>query len=83
MEKAIGALKRALYLAPDLVLAHFALGNLCLQQSHFKESNRHLRNALLLLRKYPPEGVVPESEGITAGKLVEMITAMTERTESA
>ena len=83
MEKAIGALKRALYLAPDFVLAHFALGNLCLQQSRFKESNRHLRNALLLLRKYPPEGVVPESEGITAGKLVEMISAMTERAESA
>ncbi len=39
-EEGIISLKRALYLDPEFVLAHFALGNLALQQKNFKEADK-------------------------------------------
>jgi chemotaxis protein methyltransferase CheR len=69
------ALKRALYLAPDFVLAHFALGNLARQLGRSK-ANKHFDNALRLLQDYAPEQVLPESEGITAGRLAEIIRGL-------
>jgi len=76
IEEAIGSLKRALYLDQDFVLAHFALGNLALQQGKFKASGKHFNNALSLLKIYGQEEVLPESEGITAGRLREIITGI-------
>jgi chemotaxis protein methyltransferase CheR len=69
------ALKRALYLAPDFVLAHFALGNLARQLGRSK-ADKHFDNALRLLQGYSPEQVLPESEGITAGRLAEIIRGL-------
>ncbi len=72
-EEALAALRRALYLDPDHALAHFALGNLIRRQGRLKDSERHYRNALAILRGCAPEQVLPESEGITAGRLAEII----------
>lgn len=79
VEVAKTSLKRALYLDQDFVIAYFALGNLTRQQGKFKESVKHFENALLLLRGYGREDTLPESDGITAGRLREIITSMTER----
>ncbi len=76
IDKAIISLKRALYLNQDLILAHFALGNLAVQQGRFKESERYLENALLLLSKFRKEDILPESDGITTGRLSEIIGTM-------
>ena len=73
---AAGALRRALYLDPGFALAHFALGNLMLRQGWFRDSVRHFRNALETLAAYRAEDTVPESGGLTAGRLSEMITSM-------
>lgn len=73
---AIASLKRALYLDPNFALAHFALGNLVRRQGKFKESERHFKNVLSLLRAYPEEEVLPESEGITAGRLLEIVQSV-------
>ena len=71
------SLKRALYLDHNFVLAHFALGNLALRQGRLKESKRHFRNALSILKgSSGKEDVVPESEGMTAERLMEIIRAM-------
>lgn len=78
VEEATVSFKRALYLDQNYVLAHFALGNLARQQGKFKESDKHFENALLLLRGYGQEDILPESDGITAGRLLEIITHMTE-----
>ena len=76
---AITALKRALYLDPDFVPAHFALGNLLLQQGKCRESEKHFQNALSILGKYPQEDCRQELEGMTAGRLSEIIRSAVAR----
>jgi chemotaxis protein methyltransferase CheR len=75
MPKAIAALKQALYAEPQFVLGHFALGNLALKGGRVKESAKHFENVLLLLAQYDAEDIVPESEGLSAGRLREMMAA--------
>jgi chemotaxis protein methyltransferase CheR len=73
-EQARRSLQRALYLQPDFVLAHFALGNLAERRL---DSHRHFANALDLLRRMRAADLVPESDGLTAGRLSEIITTLT------
>jgi chemotaxis protein methyltransferase CheR len=62
-------------LDPDFVLAHFALGNLARNEGKFREADRHFEHALALTRAQPHDEILPESEGITAGRLSEIIMA--------
>jgi chemotaxis protein methyltransferase CheR len=71
------SLKRALYLDPDFALAHFALGNLARLQGRHQESQRHFGNAIAVLANYSEDDCPPESEGVTAGRLKEIIQAAT------
>jgi chemotaxis protein methyltransferase CheR len=75
-EAAAEALKRALYLDPDFALAHFTLGNLRLSQGRRREAERHFDNTLALLRARPHDEVLPESDGLTAGRLAEIIASV-------
>ena len=75
-ETAERALGRALYLEPDFALAHFALGNLCLSAGRRREARRHFGNALTLLRACPADALLPESDGLNAGRLVEIIASV-------
>ena len=75
-EAAAEALKRALYLDPDFALAHFALGNLRLSQDRRREAERHFDNTLALLRARPHDEVLPESDGLTAGRLAEIVASV-------
>jgi chemotaxis protein methyltransferase CheR len=75
-EQAAASLQRALYLDPDFVLAHFALGSLARRLGREASARRHLANALDLLAACPPDSIVPASEGVTAGRLREIIAAM-------
>jgi chemotaxis protein methyltransferase CheR len=68
--------KRTLYLDPDFVLAHFALGNLRLAHGRRREAERHFDIALSLLRAHPRDEVLPESDGLTAGRLGEIIASV-------
>jgi chemotaxis protein methyltransferase CheR len=73
-EEAICSLRRAVYVDPRFTLGHFALGSLALRQGDLKESEKHFENALLLLASYGPEETVPESEGLSARRLREIVT---------
>ncbi len=73
MEAAAASLKRALYLDHDFVLAHFTLGNLSLRQGKPRQADKHFENAISLLEAYPKEAIIPGSEGITAGRLMDII----------
>jgi chemotaxis protein methyltransferase CheR len=73
-EAAYAALKRALYLDQSFVLAHFSLGNLAKRLGK-ANATKHFDNALRLLADYAPDALLPESEGITAGRLAEIIQA--------
>ena len=75
-DAAVRSLLRALYLDPDFVLAHFTLGNLRLSQGRRREAQRHFDNALALLHAHPHHAPLPESEGLTVGRLTEIITSV-------
>jgi chemotaxis protein methyltransferase CheR len=66
--EAIAALKRALYLDPKFVLAHFALANLVLRQGNVPAARKCYQNVLALLSDCRQEDILPESEGLTAGR---------------
>ena len=78
LEGAAAALKRALYIDQDFVLAHFALGNLHRQAGRKKESARNFGNALRILERREPCEVLNDAEGMTAGRLAEIIRVMFE-----
>lgn len=73
IEAAAQSFAGATFLDPEFALAHFALGNLCRARGRHAQARRHLDNALRLLAAYPHDAFVPEAEGLTAGRLVEMI----------
>ena len=75
-EEAKAYLKKALYLNPDFVLAHFALANISLRDGKIAEARKHFGNTTEILSKCKPDEILPESEGITAGRLSEMIGAV-------
>jgi len=72
-DEAEQALRHALYLNPDFVLAHFTLGNLVREAGRTSLSSRHFEHALLLLQSYKPGDILPESNGVTAGRLKDII----------
>jgi chemotaxis protein methyltransferase CheR len=71
------ALQRAVYLLPEFTLAHFALGNNARAEARHAEAQRHFANAAHLLRASATDEPVAESEGLTAGRLREIIAALT------
>jgi len=73
LDAAATALKRALYLDQNDALTHFALGNLKRRQGKPEDSDRHFRNALSILNRCADDELLAESEGITAGRLAEII----------
>lgn len=73
------SLKKALYINPDFMLAHFTLGNIARQEGKWKESEKHFRNAKTLLSARPQDEILPESEGMTAGRLSEIVNTMNKK----
>jgi chemotaxis protein methyltransferase CheR len=78
-EEARSFLQRAIYLDPELVVAHFALGNLCRRRGLVREGKRHLTNAWRLLRNYPDENIIVGTDGLTAAEMKEIITHLLAR----
>ncbi len=73
VEEARVSLKRALYLDRNFVLAHFALANLSLRSGKVADARKHFSNVAEILSGYKLDDIIPESEGITAGRLAEII----------
>ncbi|MFO7890298.1 MAG: CheR family methyltransferase [bacterium] len=67
------SLKRAIYLNPDFVISHYMMGNINRHEGKIKESNKYYENVLSLLKQYKNEDILPETEGITAGRLRELV----------
>jgi chemotaxis protein methyltransferase CheR len=75
-ERARSCLQRAIYLDPEFVLAHFALGNLARSRGKSSMAGKHFATALQLLRRHPPDELLPESDGLSARRLTETISSM-------
>ena len=80
--EAMRALQQSIYLDPEFVLGHFALGNLTLRAGRRKESRKHFENVLLLLARYRAEDTVPHSEGLSVGRLREVVIGATQQVGS-
>lgn len=76
IEEALVALRRAIYIEPNFVLAHFTLGILTLEQQRRSEAAKHFENTLLLLGTYKLTEILPYSEGMMAGRLIETIKSI-------
>jgi chemotaxis protein methyltransferase CheR len=76
------SMKRALFLDPDFVVAHFALGNLTMRLGRPKASQKHFMTALDILAMFPENHVLPGSDDMTAGQLREIILAITPKENS-
>jgi chemotaxis protein methyltransferase CheR len=74
-DEAVTSLKRTLYLDPNHALAYFTMGNLVLHQGDIKFAKRCFDNALALMSACRREEILPESEGLTAGRFKEIIQA--------
>lgn len=75
-DEARTALKRVLYLAPDFIPASFVLGNLAWQNGKMKEARRHFEHAISRLKGYSDNDVISESGGLTAGRLIQIMSTL-------
>ncbi len=73
LEEALLCLRQSVYVHPHFILGHFALGNLALKHGRVKESRKHFENVWLLLAQCQADDIVPESDGLSAGMLREML----------
>jgi chemotaxis protein methyltransferase CheR len=67
------AFERAIFLEPDLVVAHVALARLAHGRGDARAARRHHANAHKLLARYAADAIVPESEGMSAAGLAELL----------
>ena len=73
VDMACRGLQNALFLEPDFISAHLAMGMLMRRMGQPQAADKHMNIARELLRKMPPDQIVPETEGMAAGKLRQMI----------
>ena len=78
---AVAALRRALYLAPDLAVAHLALGDAARRCGELRTAQRAFRTAAELLGTGDPAQPAPAADGEPAGRLLAIARAQLELLE--
>lgn len=68
------SLKKALFLDPNFVVAHYMLGVLEQRQQNKKAALRSFKTALELLQNYQAEDILPGTEELTASYLKDLLT---------
>lgn len=66
-------LKHAIYLDPDFALAHFLSGIIAVKEGKRDEAQRCFSVLRRILKKLSHDTVLPESDGITAGRLAQIL----------
>lgn len=78
--EAVVSLKQSLYLNQDYIPAHFTLGHIALRRENYPEANRYFDNTLSLLAGIDADEPIMEmEEGLTAGRMKEIIKIMKEK----
>lgn len=73
LEDAAREFRRVIYIDNSIVLAHYSMGHLLHQQGKHQEAEKHFANACHLLSRYGQDEILPESEGISTRRLLEII----------
>ena len=79
--EAAHALSRAVYLAPDFVLAHYTLGVLARHDGDPVAAKRNFETALSILARHDPDASVDEADGLDGARLTGIVRAMRDLTE--
>lgn len=77
-EEAEQALQSTLFLDGDFALARVMLGAIARSQDRSGEAAKHFREALELLEQMPSDSVLAETDGLTAGEMVETVASLIE-----
>lgn len=77
---AVAALRRALFLDPQFVVARFSLGNLYRRQGKDALARKMYGQIRATLAGSPPETVLPAGDGLTAGQLFHLTNTLLQRT---
>jgi chemotaxis protein methyltransferase CheR len=80
--EAIKSLKQAIYIDPNYVMGHFTLGNLFIRQGNLNNAKRYFNNALEILNTISNDNILPESEGLSAKYIREIIITSLQTQES-
>ncbi len=75
-DSAIKSLKRAIFLDPDFVAAHYLLGLLERQNHKIPSARKAFREALELAGGYAPHDILPGTEELTAEHIKEYLSAI-------
>jgi chemotaxis protein methyltransferase CheR len=76
IEQAKQSFCRSLYLDPDYVLTHVSLGAVARKQKNFTKAEKYFDNATTLLRALDPKDIIPESDGLSVGRLIQIIDSL-------
>ena len=72
-------LRRGLYLDPHHLLSHYMMGTLLMKPETLRSGKKHFQNAMELLQNLNDETIVPDTGGMTAGRIREMIRNFSQR----
>jgi chemotaxis protein methyltransferase CheR len=72
-DDAIESLKQAIYLDPDFIMGHFALGNLYVRQNKKRNARMHFKNVLDLISNLENDDIIPESDGLSVKYINDII----------
>jgi chemotaxis protein methyltransferase CheR len=78
--RALDAIRRAIFLAPDCAIAHFLLGSLLLMRGDHERGRRSMDTVVRLLDGVPPDAAIAGSDGLAAGRVRDMARAHLETT---
>ncbi|MEQ8172893.1 MAG: CheR family methyltransferase [Candidatus Eremiobacterota bacterium] len=77
IDEAITALKKAIYLDENFIIPYFLMGSLYLKQGKTKEAEKQFENTLSMLDNLKEDAILYDSDGMTAGRLKEIVKIMT------
>lgn len=73
LDQAIDAMKKVIYINRNYVLGHFGLADLYQSGGHLAQAQKSLVNAFRLLESHQADELIPDSGGVTVGRLREAI----------
>jgi chemotaxis protein methyltransferase CheR len=82
LDKAIDAMKKVVYIDRTNVLGHFGLADLYRSSEHLPQALKSLDNARRLLEARAQEELIPESGGVTAGRLRQTVVRQQQQWEA-